>query len=238
MSRQAAAPKMLIAFYSRTGVTEALANAVAAGAREEGAEVRLRRVREFVADEVMDRSPGWRDAAEAMNGRYEAPVEADAEWADAIVFGSPSRFGAPAAELKAFIDSLGGLWFQGRLNGKAASAFASSSTTHGGNETTILSLYAPAAHLGMIIVPTGYAHPILFEAGTPYGASSVSENIAKAPSPSDVAVARFQGSRVTQVAVALRDIGDEESDHSRTKDDALDEALEESFPASDPPAVS
>ncbi|MEO7411100.1 MAG: NAD(P)H:quinone oxidoreductase [Sphingomicrobium sp.] len=204
MSGQTVTPRVLVAFYSRTGVTEALANEIALGAREAGAEVRLRRTREFVADEVMARSPGWREAAEAMNQRHEAPTEADAEWADAIIFGSPSRFGAPAAELKAFIDSLGGLWLQGSLNGKAASAFASSSTSHGGNETTILSLYTPAAHLGMIIVPTGYADPILFEAGTPYGASSVSENIAKAPTAADLAVARFQGARVTRVAAALR----------------------------------
>lgn len=234
MSPTTVAPKVLIAFYSRTGVTEALANAIADGAREAGAEVRLRRVREFVPREVMDLSPGWREAAVAMNERYEAPTEADAEWADGLVFGSPSRFGTPAAELKAFIDSLGGLWFQGRLNGKAASAFASSSTAHGGNETTILSLYAPFAHLGMIVVPTGYADPVLFEAGTPYGASSVSENVAKPPTSSDLTVARFQGRRVTEVAVALRDA---EIDRLQAKDDALDEALDESFPASDPPAV-
>ena len=237
MSSRTAAPKVLIAFYSRTGVTEALANAIAAGARETGADVRLRRVREFVSAEVMDLSPGWREAADAMNALYEPPTEADAEWADALVFGSPSRFGTPAAELKAFIDSLGGLWFQGKLNGKAASAFASSSTAHGGNETTILSLYAPFAHLGMIVVPTGYADPILFEAGTPYGASSVSENVAKPPTPADLTVARFQGRRVTEVGAALRDIGDGRGDAMHSQDDALDEALNESFPASDPPSI-
>jgi NAD(P)H dehydrogenase (quinone) len=198
------APKILIAFYSRTGVTEALANGVAAGAREAGGEVRIRRVREFVSNEVMERSTGWREAADGMNAQYEAPTEEDAEWADAIIFGSPSRFGSPAAELKAFIDSLGGLWFQGRLNGKAASAFATSSTTHGGNEATILSLYAPAAHLGMIIVPTGYADPTLFEAGTPYGASSISQNLGIMPTATDLAVASYQGRRVTEVAGKLR----------------------------------
>jgi NAD(P)H dehydrogenase (quinone) len=230
-------PRVLIAFYSRTGVTEALANSIAAGAREAGASVRLRRVREFVASEVMERSPGWREAAEAMNRRHEAPTEADAEWADAIVLGSPSRFGTPAAELKAFVDGLGGLWFQGRLNGKAGAAFASSSTSHGGNETTILSLYAPLAHLGMIIVPTGYADPILFDAGTPYGASSVSENVARPPSAADLAVAHFQGRRVTQVAAALRAGGLGGPHVVEEHSDALDEALEESFPASDPPAI-
>lgn len=231
------APKVLIVFYSRTGVTEALANSIAEGAASVGAEVRLRRAREVVGGDVIDRAPGWRDAADAMNIRYDAPTENDAEWADAIVFGSPSRFGTPAAELKAYIDSLGGLWFEGRLNGKAASAFASSSTTHGGNEATILSLYVPAAHLGMIIVPTGYANPVLFEAGTPYGASSVSENVARAPLPADLAVARFQGERVAQVAAALRGIRSAVSGSSRRSDEIVDEALEESFPASDPPGI-
>lgn len=206
MTEDTVVPRVLIAFYSRSGVTEALAIDIAAGAREAGAEVRIRRAREFVTAEVMAGSPGWIEDADAMNGRYDAPSEADAEWADAIIFGSPSRFGAPAAELKAFVDSLGGLWFQGRLNGKVASAFASSSTLHGGNEATILALYAPAAHLGMIIVPTGYADPIMFEGGTPYGASSVSQNSAEPPSPSDLAAARFQGRRVTEVAAALRPI--------------------------------
>lgn len=238
MSRNVRAPKVLITFYSRTGVTEALAVAIAAGAREAGADVRLRRVREFVSAEVINLSPGWREAADAMNRRYEAPTEADAEWADALVFGSPSRFGTPAAELKAFIDSLGGLWFQGKLNGKAASAFASSSTAHGGNETTILSLYPSFAHLGMIVVPTGYADPILFEAGTPYGASSVSENISKPPTPADLIVARFQGRRVAEVGAALREIGDGGNDAMHSQDEALDEALNESFPASDPAAIA
>jgi multimeric flavodoxin WrbA len=107
MPDQIAAPEVLMAFYSRIGVTEALADSIAAGALEAGANVRLRRAREIVGNEVMDLSPGWREAAEAMNGRHASPTEADAEWADAIVFGSPSRFGTPAVELKAYIDSLG-----------------------------------------------------------------------------------------------------------------------------------
>ncbi len=197
-------PKVLIAFYSRSGVTEALANAIAEGARSVGAEVRLRRAREFVPPEIMARAPGWKEAAEAMNQKYEAPTEADAEWADAIVFGTPTRFGNASAELKAYIDSLGGLWFQGKLNGKAGSAFGSSSTPHGGNESTLISLYNPMAHLGLIIVPTGYADPALFKAGTPYGASSVSQNKALPPTSDDLDVAHFQGRRVALVAKALK----------------------------------
>lgn len=195
---------VLIAFYSRSGVTEALAKAVAQGAEQEGATVRLRRAREVVGPEVMAMAPGWQEGADRLNALYEAPTEADAEWADAIVFGTPTRFGNSAAELKSYIDGLGGLWFQGKLNGKAGSAFCSTSTPHGGNETTILSLYAPMAHLGLIIVPTGYADASMFKAGTPYGASAVSGQNAQPPSDDDLAVATYQGRRVAGVARALK----------------------------------
>jgi len=92
----------------------------AALARAAGAEVRLRRARELVGPEIMAKAPGWAENAARMNAAYEAPSEADAEWADAIVFGTPTRFGSVSSELKAYIDSLGGLWFQGKLVGKAA----------------------------------------------------------------------------------------------------------------------
>ncbi|KAB7646253.1 NAD(P)H:quinone oxidoreductase [Polymorphobacter fuscus] len=224
--------KVLIAFYSRSGVTEALARAIADGAAAKGAEVRLRRAREFVSAETMALATGWAEAAAAMNARHAAPTEADAEWADAIIFGSPTRFGGVAAELKAYIDSLGGLWFQGKLNGKVGSAFTSSSTVHGGNEATILSLFNPMAHLGLVIVPTGYADPALFRAGTPYGASSVSWNEATPPTADDLEVARFQGGRVASIA------GDLAAGRANAaRDAAIDEAGRESFPASDPAAT-
>jgi NAD(P)H dehydrogenase (quinone) len=151
----------------------------------------------------MAQAPGWAEQAAALNAKYEAPTEADAEWADAIIFGTPTRFGSVSSELKAYIDSLGGLWFQGKLNGKAGSVFGSSSTPHGGNESTLISLYNPMAHLGFIIVPLGYADPAMFRAGTPYGASSVSANQALPPTADDIEVAQFQGRRVAQVADAL-----------------------------------
>ena len=195
---------VLIAFYSRGGVTEALAKAVAEGAKAEGAEVRMRRAREFVTEDVMKKAPGWLEGAQLLNALYAAPTEADAEWADAIVLGTPTRFGSMTAELKAYIDSLGGLWFRGALAGKAGSAFASTSTMHGGNEMTITSLYAPMAHLGLILVPTGYADPALFKAGTPYGASAVSGTSGALPNADDLEVARFQGRRVARVAAALK----------------------------------
>jgi NAD(P)H dehydrogenase (quinone) len=195
--------KILIAFYSRNGSTEALAKAVAEGAQAEGAEVRLRRAREFVGPDVMAQAPGWSENAARMNEAYEAPTADDVEWADGIVFGTPTRFGNVCAELKAFIDGLGGLWFQGKLNGKVGSAFVSTSGTHGGNETTVVSLFNPMAHLGLIIVPTGYADPSVFKAGTPYGASAVS-GASPLPTEDELAVARFQGKRVASVAAKLK----------------------------------
>ncbi len=198
------ATNVLIAFYSRTGSVEALANAMAEGARAEGAEVRLRRAREFVGPEVMALAPGWAESAARMNAAYEATTGDDADWADAIVFGTPTRFGGVAAELKAYIDGLGGLWFQGKLNGKAGSVFSSTSSPHGGNESTIISLYNPMAHLGLIIVPTGFADAAMFKgAGTPYGASVVSGNPPAGPTPEELDVARYQGRRVTQVVKKL-----------------------------------
>ena len=115
----------MIPFYSRNGSTEALAKAIAEGAQSEGAEVILRRAREVVSREVMAHAPGWAENADRMNAQYQAPTEADAEAADAIIFGTPTRFGNVSSELKAYVDSLGGLWFQGKLVGKAGSAFTS-----------------------------------------------------------------------------------------------------------------
>lgn len=199
---------ILIAFYSRNGSTEALANAVAEGARGAGAEVRLRRARDFVAEAIIQQVPGWAANRDRMEAQYEAPTEADAEWADGLVFGTPTRFGNISSELKAYIDGLGGLWFQGKLNGKAGSAFSSTSSAHGGNESTSLSMYNFMAHLGLIIVPLGYADPAMFRgAGTPYGASTISGQTSNPPTADELEVARFQGRRIALVAQALKAAG-------------------------------
>jgi NAD(P)H dehydrogenase (quinone) len=197
-------PKILIAFYSRTGTIERLARAVAEGAEGEGATLRLRRAREVVGTDIIHAVPGWKESAEAMNARYPAPTLEDAAWADAVIFGTPTRFGNVCSELKAYIAGMGGIWTKGTLNGKVGSVFAGSSQVHGGNETTIVSLWNPLAHLGFIIVPTGYADPIMFAgAGSPYGASVVSGNPPAGPTETELAVARFQGKRVAQVANKL-----------------------------------
>jgi NAD(P)H dehydrogenase (quinone) len=200
--------KILVAFYSRDGAVEALAKAVGEGARAAGAEVRLRRVPDIVSAEVMAKVPGWQDRSKRMMAEYGAPTLADVEWADGIIFGTPTRFGNSSAELKAFVDSLGSLWFQGKLNGKAGSAFTSTAGPHGGNETTVVSLFMPMAHLGFIIVPTGYTHEKVVQGhGTPYGASSVSGQNSAPPTADDIVVAKHQGERVAKVAAALKAAG-------------------------------
>lgn len=196
---------ILVAFYSRDGSVQALAEAIAEGAMAAGGAVRLRRARELVGCEVMQMAPGWAERAEAMNEHYEAPTSEDAVWADGIAFGSPTRFGLLSSELKAYIDSLGALWARGKLVGKAGSAFTSTSTTHGGNEMTSFTMFAPMAHFGMVIVPPGYGDAAMFTAGTPYGASSKSFGKKNAsPTSADLDVARFQGQRLTEVVRALK----------------------------------
>lgn len=196
---------ILVAFYSRDGSVEALAKAVGEGAREAGAEVRLRRAPDIVTSEAMSKVPGWEERSKRMLAEYGVPTPADAEWADGIIFGTPTRFGNSSAELKAFIDSLGGLWFQGKLNGKAAGAFTSTGGPHGGNESTVISLYLPMAHLGFIIVPNGYTSPKIFQGhGSPYGSSSMSGQNSAPPTADELEVAKHQGGRVTRVAAALK----------------------------------
>ncbi|MFN3856343.1 MAG: NAD(P)H:quinone oxidoreductase [Caulobacter sp.] len=196
--------KVLIVFYSRDGSVETLAGAIAEGASASGAEVRIRRVRELVGPEVMAMVEGWSERAKRMNAAYPAPTAEDAEWADAIILGSPTRFGGAASELRAWLEGLGALWFFGKLMGKAGGAFTSTANPHGGQETTILSLYSALAHLGLVIVPTGYGDPSLFGAGTPYGASSTSGGTAIPPTEQALAAARYQGRRTAEVAARLR----------------------------------
>ena len=196
--------KVVIIFYSRNGSTAALAEGIAEGARSEGAQVEMRRVDEFLPDDVINSVPGWQESRANLKAKYSSPTLEDAETADAIIFGSPTRFGNVSAELKSYIDSLGGLWQRGVLNGKVGSAFTSTSTIHGGNESTNISMYNFMAHLGLVIVPLGYGDPSLFAAGTPYGASTVSGQTNAPPTEADLAVARHQGKRVAQVAKALK----------------------------------
>ena len=171
---------ILIAFYSRTGTIESLANAIADGAREAGGEVRLRRARELVSAETMAAVPGWTDSANRMNAAYEAPTPADAEWAEAIIFGTPTRYGNMASQMKQFIDQTGGLWMKGALVGKVGSVFTSTASQHGGQETTLTSFHTVLFHHGMVVVGLPYSFQgqggvEAVKGGTPYGASTIAD---------------------------------------------------------------
>ncbi len=195
---------VLIAFYSRDGSTEALAKEVAKGAEQEGAEVRLRRARDIVPEEIIQKVPGWAENRQRMESEYQAPSHEDAEWADALIFGTPTRYGNVSTELKAYIDGLGPLWQKGALFNKAGATFVSTASTHGGNEVTSLTMYAPLAHLGLVIVPNGYGDGVNFAAGTPYGSSHVAGQKPEPLSDPTKAVAQLQGKRVAKVARLLK----------------------------------
>jgi NAD(P)H dehydrogenase (quinone) len=195
--------RLLIVYYSRTGSVEKLATAAAEAAREVGADVRVRRAREVVDAAAMTKVDGWTESAARQNALYEAPTHDDAEWADAILFGTPSYFGAMATEVKNFLDQLGPQWKRGALAGKVGGAFAAASWPHGGSEVVTLSLYAPMSHLGMVILPTGYTDEAMLEAGSPYGASTIVGKENQPPRSEDLDAARHQGRRMVAIAGAL-----------------------------------
>ena len=191
--------KVAVIYYSATGTVHALAQAVAEGAASAGAEVRLRRVAELAPDSAIDQNPQWRRHADAARSVIQASVE-DLAWADAYAFGTPTRFGAPAAQLKQFIDQAGGLWQDGRLADKPVTAFTSAFNRHGGSEATILSLGNVFYHWGALIVPPGYTDPVVYAAGgNPYGTSTTGG----APDDAVLEAARYQGRRLATIATRL-----------------------------------
>ena len=195
-------PKVAIVYYSATGTTYALAQAVEEGAKAAGAETRLRQVKELAPDQAIASNAGWAAHAKATQHVAEATL-ADLEWADAIVFGSPTRYGLPAAQLKQFIDTTGPLWAAGKLVNKVGSSFALTATPHGGQESTILAINNVFYHWGTIIVGPGYVEPSQFESGNPYGASHTSANGTVPPDEVARTSARLQGRRVTEIAARL-----------------------------------
>ncbi|QKW10544.1 NAD(P)H:quinone oxidoreductase [Streptomyces sp. NA04227] len=194
-----------IIYYSSTGTVHALAQAAAEGAEKAGATVRLRKVREMAPPEAIGSNPAWAQHVQDTADIQEAALD-DLSWADAILFGTPTRFGNVAGQLKAFIDTTGGLWQQGGLAGKVVSAFTASGTAHGGQESTILALSNTFYHWGGIIVPPGYTDPIQFQTGNPYGTSHVAGvgGAASGPGESVLQAARHQARRVAETAAALK----------------------------------
>ena len=196
------AVRLAVIYYSATGSVHALANAVAAGASSAGAEVRLRRVPELAGEEAIDSNPAWRSYVDATKYAVEEACPDDLEWANAYAFGSPTRFGLPAAQLKQFVDQTGALWQAGAMSRKAATSFTSSQNAHGGHESTILALNNVFYHWGCVIVAPGYTDPVVVAAGgNPYGTSWAGND--GQPDESALAAARYQGALVTDIAASL-----------------------------------
>lgn len=196
--------KLSVIYYSATGTVAEIARTLADEAEKAGAEVRLRKVAETAADAVIDANPAWQAAVEAAQGIPEARPD-DVAWADAVLYGTPTRFGNVSGQLKLFIDSLGPLWAKGLLSDKVYSGFTASSTLHGGQESTLLALYNTIHHSGGIVVSPGYTDPSKFIDGNPYGTSHVTDR-GKSP-VDDIArtAAAVQAKRAVAVARALRD---------------------------------
>jgi len=196
--------KVLIVFDTRYGNTHKLADAIAEGVREvKGAEAHLKRVEITEPEAIINQHEDWRKANERFKAVPQVTLD-DLVQADAIIFGSPTRYGNMTAPMSKLFSSTGRIWAEGKLFGKVGAAFTSSSTPHGGNETTLITMFLPMYHHGMIVVTPGYGDPVLFGAGSPYGATSVSGPGAdKPPTESDLKVARLLGRRVAQVAKAL-----------------------------------
>lgn len=201
--------KVNIVFYSTYGHVYTLAKAVAEGARTvEGVEANLFMVRETLSDEIL----GKMGALEARKAFAHIPIatpEALAE-ADGVLFGTPTRFGNMAAQMKAFLDSTGGLWMKGSLIGKPAGVFVSTGSQHGGQETTITSFHINLLHHGMVIVGVPFSCVNLLNmneitGGTPYGASTLAGGDgSRMPSENELAIARFQGAHFAAIAKKLK----------------------------------
>jgi NAD(P)H dehydrogenase (quinone) len=167
--------KLAVIYYSATGHGTSMAKRVAAAAAAAGAEVRVRPIAETRDPESFAQNPAWTANYEATKDLPHATGD-DIVWADAVIFGSPTRFGSVASQLRDFLDTLGGLWSQGKLADKVYAAFTSTNTAHGGQETTLLTLYVTLMHFGGIIVPPGYTDALKFVDGNPYGVSLIADH--------------------------------------------------------------
>ncbi|MCX2722743.1 NAD(P)H:quinone oxidoreductase [Roseibium salinum] len=194
--------KILVLYYSSYGHTETMAGAVAEGARETGADVVLKRVPELVPDEVAEKS-GYKTDQPAPVAKPDELTEYDA-----IIFGTPTRYGNMASQMKNFLDQTGSLWANDKLVGKVASVFTSTATQHGGQETTIVSTQIVLLHLGMVIVGLPYSFKGMMRMDeitgcSPYGSSTLAGEGDRQPTNNELDGARFQGRHVAEIAGKL-----------------------------------
>ncbi|MGK2906637.1 MAG: NAD(P)H:quinone oxidoreductase [Desulfuromonadales bacterium] len=197
-----------VIFYSMYGHVYKMAEAVAEGARQvSGTEVKLLQIPELVPEEVLEKSGA--KAARAEFAEIPFAVVDDLAAADAVIFGTPTRFGNMCAQMRNFLDQTGGLWMSGALVGKIGSVFTSTATQHGGQETTITSFHTTLLHQGMVIVGVPYTEARLMKmdeisGGTPYGASTLAgSDGSRQPSENELAIAHFQGQHVAEIARKL-----------------------------------
>lgn len=200
--------KVLVVYYSMYGHVHRMADAIAEGVREvPGAEAVMRRVPETLSPEVLEKM----GATEAQKGMAHVPICTIEELPtyDAIIFGTPTRFGNMCGQMRQFLDATGQIWLKGSLVGKPASVFTSSATQHGGQESTILSFHITLLHQGMILIglPYSFAGQMDIEeitGGSPYGASTIAGGRGeRMPSENELAAARFQGEHVAKIAARL-----------------------------------
>lgn len=191
--------KLAIIYYSSTGTNYKLANWAAEGAKEVGADVKVLKVPELAPQAAIESNPAWKAHVEATASVPAVTLD-DLEWADAIIFSMATRFGNIPSQLKQFLDTTGGLWFQGKLANKVVSAMSSAGNYHGGQEASILSLYTTMYHWGAIIAAPGYTDPVTFGAGgNPYGTSVTVDQEGNMKEDVQAAV-KHQAKRTVQVA--------------------------------------
>ena len=192
-----------VIYYSATGTTYQMAQTAVRAAGEAGAEVRLRKVRELAPIEAIRSNEGWHAHHLQTQDVPEAELD-DLEWADVVIFGTPTRYGVMAAQLKQFIDGSGPLWARGVLANKVFAAFCSTATLHGGQESTLLSLFNVVYHWGGIVVTPGYVESNQFVAGNPYGASHTSRNGEVPPDETVLESTALTARRAVEIAAGLR----------------------------------
>ncbi|PGT74838.1 NAD(P)H:quinone oxidoreductase [Bacillus sp. AFS040349] len=195
--------KLAIIYYSSTGTNYKLAQWAEQGAKETGAEVKVLKVPELAPKEAIESNQAWKSHLEETKDVPEVKLD-DLEWADAIIFSVPTRFGNVPAQMKQFLDTTGGLWFNGKLVNKVVSAMSSANNLHGGQEQTILSLYTTMYHWGAIVAAPGYADPVTFAAGgNPYGTSVTVDSDGNMKEDVEEAV-KFQAKRTISIAEKLK----------------------------------
>lgn len=195
---------LAIIYYSSTGTNYQLGKMAEQAGKDAGADVKLLRVEELAPESAIESNPAWKQHLEDTKNVPVVSLE-DLEWADAIIFSIPTRFGNLPAQMKQFLDTTGGLWFQGKLANKVVSAMTSASNPHGGQEMTINSLYTSMMHWGAIIAAPGYTDDSVFAAGgNPYGTSVTVDQDGKMVEDVGAAV-KHQAARTVQVAQWVKD---------------------------------